>query len=289
VENDSAALVVPTQGFICQFGIAASQALNMQWRGKGAIKDDPHVMPRGKLQRGMISFAGGGSDSRTTQLFFVLRDGILGKSNWETPVAQVVSGMDAVDAWYKGYGDSTKYGGRAPEQAKLTKEGSAWAHKEFPEMDFLKSCRVAGSAPETGAMLDPTAPHVNNNGGAAPPPAHTHAAQDHSLWPKLHEGPGDGAAADHLTLAQQLAQPAEQMGQLAKKLERGLHHTTGLKPAEMEQLAQKMGDRLASMKKKAEAPAFGKAGWHLPAEALDHMKETKDRIREAVSKHSANP
>ena len=74
-----------------------------------------------------------------------------------------------------------------------------------------------------------------------------------------------------------------------KKLERGLHHTTGLKPAEMEQLAQKMDDRLASMKKKAEAPAFGKAGWHLPAEALDHMKETKDRIREAVSKHSANP
>ena len=51
----------------------------------------------------MVSFAGGGTDSRTTQLFVTLRDSkFLGKANWETPIAQVVEGMDVVDAWYKG-------------------------------------------------------------------------------------------------------------------------------------------------------------------------------------------
>lgn len=51
----------------------------------------------------MVSFAGGGSDSRTTQLFVTLRDSkYLGKAKWETPIAQIVEGMDVVDAWYKG-------------------------------------------------------------------------------------------------------------------------------------------------------------------------------------------
>jgi cyclophilin family peptidyl-prolyl cis-trans isomerase len=55
------------------------------------------------LKRGMVSFAGGGTDSRTTQLFVSLRDSkYLGKANWETPIAQVVEGMDVVDTWYKG-------------------------------------------------------------------------------------------------------------------------------------------------------------------------------------------
>jgi|EP01046_Picozoa_sp_COSAG06_P048225 cyclophilin family peptidyl-prolyl cis-trans isomerase len=52
----------------------------------------------------MISFAGGGADSRTTQLFVSLRDSkYLGKAKWETPIGQIVEGMDVVDAWYKGY------------------------------------------------------------------------------------------------------------------------------------------------------------------------------------------
>ena len=75
-----------------------------QWKQRGAIADDPHVTANGGfLKRGMISFAGGGTDSRTTQLFVSLRDSkYLGKAHWETPIAQVVEGMDAVDAWYKG-------------------------------------------------------------------------------------------------------------------------------------------------------------------------------------------
>lgn len=77
---------------------------NRQWKQRGAIADDPHVTANGGyLKRGMVSFAGGGTDSRTTQLFVSLRDSkYLGKANWETPIAQVVEGMDVVDTWYKG-------------------------------------------------------------------------------------------------------------------------------------------------------------------------------------------
>lgn len=64
------------KGFLCQFGIAATPELNQQWRARGAIKDDPHVLKTSsaRMKKGMISFAGGGIDSRTTQLFVNLRD-----------------------------------------------------------------------------------------------------------------------------------------------------------------------------------------------------------------------
>jgi cyclophilin family peptidyl-prolyl cis-trans isomerase len=89
------------KGFICQFGIGATPELNAQWKEKGSIIDDPHVLTNGGfLARGMLSFAGGGADSRTTQLFVSLRDSkYLGKAAWETPVGQIVEGMDVVDAW----------------------------------------------------------------------------------------------------------------------------------------------------------------------------------------------
>jgi peptidyl-prolyl cis-trans isomerase A (cyclophilin A) len=127
-------------GFICQFGIAATPQLNEAWRAKGRIQDDPHVLKRqGLMDRGMVSFAGGGSDSRTTQLFVSLKDShFLGKAKWETPIGQVVEGLDVVDAWFKGYGDSTRHGGHAPEQSVLTNRGSAFIRSTHNKLDFLQ-------------------------------------------------------------------------------------------------------------------------------------------------------
>jgi hypothetical protein len=77
----------------------------------------------------------------------------LGKAKWETPIGQVTEGMDVVDAWYKGYGDSARHGGHAPEQSVLTHRGSEYVRSEFPELDFIQSCTLGGTRAETGEML----------------------------------------------------------------------------------------------------------------------------------------
>lgn len=143
------------KGFICQFGIGATPELNAQWKEKGSIVDDPHMLTNGGfLARGMLSFAGGGADSRTTQLFVSLRDSkYLGKAAWETPVGQIVEGMGVMDAWYKGYGDSSRHGGRAPEQSVLQHRGSEYVRTQFPDLDFIRSCSVVGTRAETGEQL----------------------------------------------------------------------------------------------------------------------------------------
>jgi peptidyl-prolyl cis-trans isomerase A (cyclophilin A) len=84
------------EGFICQFGIAGNPDVNKEWKEKGAITDDAHITTNnGHLSRGMLSFAGGGADSRTTQLFVALKDSNrLGDNPWETPIGEVVKGMD---------------------------------------------------------------------------------------------------------------------------------------------------------------------------------------------------
>lgn len=108
--------------------IAALWAFCGQWKQRGAIADDPHVTANGGfLRRGMVSFAGGGSDSRTTQLFVSLRDSkYLGKANWETPVAQVVEGMDVVDAWYKGCAAVRHHHVASPVVVQLQVSHSCW-------------------------------------------------------------------------------------------------------------------------------------------------------------------
>lgn len=144
------------EGFICQFGIAAKPEINTEWKTKGAIQDDPHILVDGGLmKRGMLSFAGGGANSRTTQLFVALRDSQhIGLANWETPVGQVIEGMDVVEQWYKGYGDSSRHGGNAPEQSTLTHKGSAFIRTTHPLLDFLQSCKVSGAGTEDGLLLD---------------------------------------------------------------------------------------------------------------------------------------
>jgi peptidyl-prolyl cis-trans isomerase A (cyclophilin A) len=58
------------ENFMVQFGISGDPALNAKW-GQQAIADDPQWLPRGprRFRRGFVSFAGGGPNSRTTQLF----------------------------------------------------------------------------------------------------------------------------------------------------------------------------------------------------------------------------
>lgn len=58
-----------------------------------------------------MSFAGGGPNTRSTQIFIAFEDlNFLGKEPWETPFGVVTSGEDTLNKLYKGYGDIPPFG-----------------------------------------------------------------------------------------------------------------------------------------------------------------------------------
>jgi peptidyl-prolyl cis-trans isomerase A (cyclophilin A) len=142
---DGARLFRAVPGFVIQWGIAADSVTTAKWRGR-RLPDDT---VRESNRRGTVSFAAGGPNTRTVQLFINLRDNP--RLDWLgfAPVGEVISGMDAVNALYTGYGD----GATAPNQGKLSNEGEAYLARDFPLLDKILSARVvrawraAGSPP----------------------------------------------------------------------------------------------------------------------------------------------
>uniref|UniRef100_A0A7S1T0Y9 peptidylprolyl isomerase n=1 Tax=Tetraselmis chuii TaxID=63592 RepID=A0A7S1T0Y9_9CHLO len=143
--------VVPN--FLVQFGIAADPEVTKKWQSKGNIMDDPSIGT--PVKRGTIAFAGSGQNSRTTQMWIAFQDSAhLGKAFWETPFAQVTEGMDVVDRFYSGYGDMEAFGGHCPDSGKMSTLGNSYVKKEFPQMDYITSCRVLGQEAMVVAAAD---------------------------------------------------------------------------------------------------------------------------------------
>jgi hypothetical protein len=42
---------------------------------------------------------------------------------------------------YYSYGDIKEFGGKAPDHQKLIELGYAWWSKEYPELDYIESCK----------------------------------------------------------------------------------------------------------------------------------------------------
>eukprot|EP00928_Gymnodinium_smaydae_P023068 TRINITY_DN19182_c0_g1_i1.p1 TRINITY_DN19182_c0_g1~~TRINITY_DN19182_c0_g1_i1.p1 ORF type:complete len:477 (+),score=47.38 TRINITY_DN19182_c0_g1_i1:64-1431(+) len=141
------ALFRVSPNFITQFGISGDPTVTRKWRQKGTIPDDPHWQKRG-FNRGWLSFAGSGSNSRTTQLFVAMGDSGLGEALHEVPLGRVVQGMESVDRWYPGYGELQVFGGRAPDQGRLEREGLSYTKREYPDLDYITSCRIVWRASE---------------------------------------------------------------------------------------------------------------------------------------------
>ncbi len=56
-------------GFLVQFGISYTTDVELRHFANTAIPDDPQLHPPITFEEGIVSFAGGGKDSRTSQLF----------------------------------------------------------------------------------------------------------------------------------------------------------------------------------------------------------------------------
>jgi peptidyl-prolyl cis-trans isomerase A (cyclophilin A) len=127
--------VIP--GFMAQFGIHGDPQVAAAWR-PAQIKDDPVKQSN---NRGFVTFATAGPNTRTTQLFINFKDNSPLDKQGFAPFGQVSKGMDVVDKIYDGYGEGAP-SGRGPEQGRLQSEGNAYLEKNFPKLDYIKTATI---------------------------------------------------------------------------------------------------------------------------------------------------
>ena len=117
--------VVP--GFVVQFGLAADPKMTAQFKSK-TLKDDP---VRKSNQRGKITFATSGKNSRTTQLFINYGDNANLDGMGFSPFGEVAIGMENVDKITSEYGEG-------PQQGAITSQGTPYLKQNFPNLDFIQ-------------------------------------------------------------------------------------------------------------------------------------------------------
>ena len=127
--------VVP--GFMAQFGLNGDPRVNYAWRN-AVIVDDP--VTRSNV-RSTVSFAKGGPNSRTTEVFINFRDNASLDERGFAPLGEVVEGMDVVDGFHSGYGDGPPRGS-GPYQAQAQVQGNAYFDAEFPELTRIERAWV---------------------------------------------------------------------------------------------------------------------------------------------------
>jgi peptidyl-prolyl cis-trans isomerase A (cyclophilin A) len=119
--------------FVVQFGISPYPEVSKQWRS-ATIPDDLVTVHN---QRGGVTFAAAGPNTRTTQVFINLGDNRSLDNGGFAPFGAVTKGMDIVDKLYSGYGDEP-----TSHQGEMQLQGNAWLEKNYPKLDSIESARV---------------------------------------------------------------------------------------------------------------------------------------------------
>jgi peptidyl-prolyl cis-trans isomerase A (cyclophilin A) len=120
------------EGFMAQWGIHGDPLVDYQWRDE-LLVDDPVLRSN---ERGTITFAKAGRNSRTTEVFVNYGDNPGLDDQRFAPFGRVVEGMDVVDAFHAGYGDGPPRG-EGPYALQAQAQGNAYLDAEFPELDRI--------------------------------------------------------------------------------------------------------------------------------------------------------
>jgi peptidyl-prolyl cis-trans isomerase A (cyclophilin A) len=142
-------------GALIQFGLSPFPAVSKAW-STAPIHDDPVKLHN---VTGTITFAMGGPNTRTTQLFINLADNTPYDADGFAPIGKVTEGIDVVKSLYSGYGEMAEQpGGRGPSQQKTTNEGKPYLDKNFPLLDSIKSATIIFPEPVAPAAAVKKAP-----------------------------------------------------------------------------------------------------------------------------------
>ena len=146
--NDMAIFRV-ANGFVVQFGLGPSPAVNKVWEN-ARIKDDAVSQSN---KPGTITFATAGPNTRTTQVFINLGNNAALDSQGFAPFGEVISGMDVVQKFYSGYGETT-----TSDQGNITNGGKAYLEKTYPKLDVINTATITSPVPSVPAQK-PAAAH----------------------------------------------------------------------------------------------------------------------------------
>jgi peptidyl-prolyl cis-trans isomerase A (cyclophilin A) len=124
-------------GFMAQFGIHGDPRVATAWRG-ARIADDAVLESN---TRGRVTYATGGPNTRTTQLFINYGDNSPLDQQGFSPLGEVVEGMEVVDRLYSAYGEGPP-SGTGPNQRRIQLEGNAYLEADFPELDYIIEARI---------------------------------------------------------------------------------------------------------------------------------------------------
>lgn len=136
---DDVAFFRAIDGFMVQFGLSGYPQVNQAWR-RARIQDDPVAASN---ERGTVTFATSGANSRTTQVFINFKHNEQLDGMGFAPFGRVVEGMDVVDSLYKGYGEGAPRG-RGPNQGLIQRQGNAYLRADFPRLDYVTTARIEG-------------------------------------------------------------------------------------------------------------------------------------------------
>lgn len=118
--------------FVAQFGINGDPKID-QLYSMMRIGDDP---PTQKNKRGTIAYAKLGADSRTTEVFFNLRDNPVLDTTGFAPFGKIVEGLENVDKLAYLYGELAPRG-RGPDSSRIHREGNVYLNRDFPRLDAI--------------------------------------------------------------------------------------------------------------------------------------------------------
>lgn len=129
--------VVPN--FVAQFGIYNDPLYNKMWE-EFKIPDEP-VKHSNDLMT--ISFARGGVESRSTQLFINLKDNkrldeleYSGVKGFPV-IAKVTAGEEVIHKFYAGYGETP-----AKKQDSIYARGNSYLQKNYPKLDYITKAYI---------------------------------------------------------------------------------------------------------------------------------------------------
>lgn len=145
---DDASFFRVLPGFVVQFGIPARPDVARVW-SRANIKDEPVKLGN---KKGYLTYAMGGANTRTTQVFINLADNSRLDSMGFSAFGEVTEGMDVVEKLYSGYGEGAPQG-HGPQQDLIESQGKAYLDKGFPKLDSIKTTTLIA----TGAA-EPAAP-----------------------------------------------------------------------------------------------------------------------------------